>query len=129
MPQLVNLQQVCTITVNPKKRVYGVNYEEFSGYLGLIDWLCGKKRPKIVALVKNSYNGDYILEGKNLEDELYDESAYIDDKDNQLYHYPHVKLKMANDRTETKWFDTEEQLNAWVIETTTKVPTIVLLRK
>ena len=127
MQKYINLKQVCTITLNPKKRVWNINYCERKQRIGIVDWLKGKKRPNKFVLIKNTYNDSFILEGKYLEDELNEKHAYVSTDDNQVYYYPHVELNLSDNHVEVKWFKTLDDINNWVSNIRAQDPNIIIL--
>lgn len=97
---LINTEQICTIRVHKKKVHKGYEYRKQKKFLGLITQREGFYYTD--ALSPYFVTDDFILEREK-------NNVFVEGE--QVFHKPHVEMKMSNGNTYTKYFETQKQLD------------------
>ena len=122
----INLDQVCTVTVHTKRKVNNIkkvtkviNNTWFHRLLG--------KEPKQVTSFHSFwhfYHDVMYAHSDELIKWLGDNRVWIDE-DGVFYYYPHIDFDMSDDRTRTRWFDTEAEMEADLAIIKRKMPNLL----
>lgn len=122
----INLDQVCTVRVHTKLKVKNIrkvtkviNNTWFHKLLG--------KEPKEVTSYHSFwhfYHDVMYAHSDELIKWLTDNRAWIDE-DGVFYYDPHIDFDMSDDRTRTRWFNTEAELEADLAIIKRKMPNLL----
>jgi len=124
----INLAQVTNIYCYPNKKRESIEKYTWTKNGSLLARLMGKTKETIFGYRERDWNGYVFYYGDSLTEYLKENSSYIGD-DGEIYKFPYLEISMSDQRTRYKYFNTEEELNAWIEEAVKTVPTLTILKK
>ena len=128
--EIVNLNQVCTISAYRKSRHNSFTYVKENWEPNFIQKLFGKE-PKDLEYYK--YSGYFEVGNRIKVTDIADflkekySDLYIDPINKEVYYQPHIDMRLSNENLRTKLFNTAEELDKYINNILKDYPNMVIL--